>query len=142
MDFAGMNWIAVIAAAVVGMITGAVWYGVFAKPWMAAAGLTEADIAGEDGKPKMPPHLYAISAAAQLLIAIMLAGIIGHLGTGQVTMWNGIVTAFFVWLGFVITTMLVNNSFQMKPLNLTVIDGGHWLVGMLLQGAVIGLIGV
>ena len=38
-----VNWIAVVIAAVGGMVVGMVWYSTLAKPWMAAAGLTEDD---------------------------------------------------------------------------------------------------
>ena len=51
------------------------------------------------------------------------------------------ITAAFMWLGFVITTLSVNNAFQGAKPALTVIDGGHWLGVLLLQGAIIGLMG-
>jgi hypothetical protein len=75
-------------------------------------------------------------------MAWVLAGVIGHLGPGEVTLRNGIISAAFVWLGFVITTLTVNNAFQRARWALTLIDGGHWLGVLLLQGAVIGLMGV
>jgi len=36
----------------------------------------------------------------------------------------------------------VNYSFGKRPLKLMLIDSGHWLVVLLLQGAVIGFMGV
>jgi hypothetical protein len=42
----------------------------------------------------------------------------------------------------VITTLAVNHAFQGSKRALTLIDGGHWLGVLLLQGAVIGLMGV
>ncbi len=75
-------------------------------------------------------------------MAWMLAGVIGHLGPGEVNLHNGVISAAFVWFGFVITTLAVNNAFQGAKRSLTLIDGGHWLGVLLLQGAVIGLMGV
>ena len=75
-------------------------------------------------------------------MAFVLAGVIGHLGQGNVTLWNGIVSGAFVWLGFVITTLATNHGFQGQKLTLTAIDGGHWLGVLAIQGAVIGLMGV
>ncbi len=50
-------------------------------------------------------------------MAWVLAGLIGHLGPGQVTVQNGIVSGAFIWLGFVATTIAVNNAFgRRKPL--------------------------
>ena len=45
------------------------------------------------------------------------------------------------WLAFVATTVVVNNAYQGRARLLTIIDCGHWLVVLLLQGLVIGLFG-
>jgi uncharacterized protein DUF1761 len=42
----------------------------------------------------------------------------------------------------VLTTMLVNNSFAMRSYRLLAIDGGYWLVVLVLMGGIIGAIGV
>jgi len=47
-----------------------------------------------------------------------------------------------VWLGFVATTQTVNYGFGRRPLKLLLIDTGHCLVVQLLQGAVIGFMGL
>ena len=57
------------------------------------------------------------------------------------TLLNGVVSGLFCWLGFVITTMLVNNSFAMRNPLLLVIDGGYWLLVLALIGAIIGAMG-
>ena len=76
------------------------------------------------------------------MMAWVLAGIIGHLGTDQVTAMNGLISATFVWFGFVLTSLTVNHRFQGATTSLTLIDGGHWLGVLLVQGLVIGLLGV
>jgi hypothetical protein len=79
---------------------------------------------------------------AQLVMAWVLAGLLAHLGPGQVTVRNGVISGAFVWLGFVATTVAVNNMFAMRRFTLTIIDAGHWLVVLVLIGAVIGAFGV
>jgi hypothetical protein len=69
-------------------------------------------------------------------------GGIAHLGPGQVTLRNAIVSALFLWLGFVVTTMAVNNAFGQRKASLTIIDGIHWLGVLVIQGAIIGAMGV
>ncbi len=133
MEFAGVNYIAVGVALVVSMIIGAVWYGVFAKPWMAAAGIKPDEL-------EQKPSLYLIAALCQGLMAWLLAGVIGHLGL--MTIGGGLTAAAFIWLGFVITTMTVNHRFQGTSWNLTFINGGFWLAVLLAQGAIIGWFGV
>ena len=45
------------------------------------------------------------------------------------------------WFGFVLATMLVNNSFAKRDWRLLWIDGGHWLIVLLLMGAIVGTVG-
>jgi hypothetical protein len=78
---------------------------------------------------------------ANVIIAWMLAGLLAHLGAGQVTLRNGIISAVFVWFGFVLTTMTVNYSFSGRDRRLLFIDLGNWLIALLVIGAVIGAIG-
>lgn len=133
MTFAGINYLAVLIAALAGFGTGMVWYMVLGRAWLGALGMSK-----EDMNPTPMPFIIAF--VSLLVMAWMLAGIMGHLG--EVTLWNGVVSGFFVWLGFVITTIGVNHAFQDAKPMLTAIDGGHWLAVLLVQGAVIGAFGV
>lgn len=131
MPFAGINYVAVVVAAAAAWGFGAAWYMALAKPWMAAVGLSE--------PPRPTPAPFIISFVCELAMAYFLAGLIGHLG--EVTVWRGVVSAFFIWLPFVLTTQLVNHRYQGSPWRLTAIDAGHWLGVLLVMGLVIGLFG-
>ena len=137
MDFAGINYLAVIVAAVAAFVFGAVYYGALSKPWMKAA-----RIGGSGGMARPGIGLMANSVVCELIMAWVLAGVIGHLGAGQVTLWNGIVSGFFVWLGFMATTMAVNHRYEGYGWDLTIIDGIHWLGVATIMGAIIGWWGV
>ena len=139
MTFAGMNYLAVVIAAVVAWLAGAGWYMTFGKTWMAAAGITPEKMAEARNRPgAFLPMIYAF--LAELVMAWVLAGVLGHLG--PLTLRSGVISAAFCWLGFVITTLLVNNRFSQRDWRLIGIDGGHWLVVLLLMGAIIGTMGV
>lgn len=141
MTFAGVNYLAILIAAVVAWVAGAAWYMSLGKVWMAAQGMTPAEIEARKTQPhSYLPFIYAFVAA--LVMAWVLAGLVSHLGPGQVTLRNGVVSGAFCWLGFVVTTMLVNNSFARRNPRLLLIDGGYWLVVLLLIGAIIGAMGV
>lgn len=133
MVFAGLNYAAVVVAAIVGFAAGAVWYGVLGKHWLAALGKSPAD-----ARPKAGP--FIISGGAHIVMAWILAGVVGHLG--EVTLRSGVVSAAMLWLGFVATTVAVDHAFQDTDWKLTLIDAGHWLVVLVLMGGVIGLFGV
>jgi Protein of unknown function (DUF1761) len=145
MAFAGMNYLAVMLAAVAAWLVGAAWYGVLAKPWVAAQGKTMEEFKAQQEAMRASPVAYApfiIAFLAELVMAWMLAGVLGHLGPGQVTLRNGVITAFFLWLGFVVTTMAVNYAFGARKPMLLAIDAGHWLAVLLVEGAIIGAMGV
>ena len=135
MEFGGVNYLAVLLATVAAFITGAVYYGTLSRPWMKAAG-----IAPEDAK--FGPALFAVTAICQLIMAFILAGVIGHLGDGQVTLRNGLISGVLIWLGFMVTTMTINHRYQNAGWDLTLIDGAHWLLVALVMGGVIGFMGV
>ena len=89
----------------------------------------------------MTPPLVIAAFVAELIMAWVLAGVIGHLGLGQVTFWNGIISGAFLWLGFMATTVVVNQRYQGFGWTLSVIDAGHWLGVALIMGGIIGLSG-
>jgi hypothetical protein len=51
------------------------------------------------------------------------------------------ISPLFMWLGFVITTMAVNNAFGRRNASLAIIDGIHGLGVLVIQGTIIGAIG-
>lgn len=135
MQFAGLNYIAIPVAAVAAFIFGAVYYGLLGKVWMAAARI-------KPGQAQMKPGLFVTSLVSELVMAWVLAGVLGHLGPGQVTVLNGIISGLFVWAGFIATTVTVNQRYQGFGWTLTFIDAAHWLGVVVIMGAIIGWIGV
>jgi hypothetical protein len=139
MVFAGVSYLAILLAAVASWVFGALWYGLLGKPWMAAHGwASKEEMLGAQGKPSPMP--FVLSFLAELLMAWVLAGIVGHMG--KVDAGNAVMSGFLAWLGFVITTMGVNHAYSKAKPALTVIDGGHWLGVLVIQGLVIGAMGV
>ena len=139
MSFSGANYLAIALAAAASFLFGGVWYGALSQAWLGAIGKTEDDIRKAG---RSMPFLFALTIVAQLVMAWVLAGILGHMGPGQVTLRTGLITAFLCWLGFVMTTLIVNHGYQGSRWSLSAIDGGHWLGVLLIQGAIIGWMGV
>jgi len=139
MVHAGINHLAVLIAAVGSWLVGAVWYSILGKAWGAA--LEGVGGNGASGSTPRSALLFITAFVADLVISYILAGAIGHLGPGQVTLKNGVISAAILWLGFVATTVTVNNAFAGRKPSLTAIDAGHWLLAMLCAGAIIGAMG-
>jgi hypothetical protein len=137
MAFAGISYTAVVVAAIAAFLFGGAYYGLLSKQWLAASEQTMEEVS----KTGMAVPM-AISAVALLVMGWVLAGIIGHLGPGQVNIRNGMTSGLMCWLGFVATTIAVNHAYQGSRRSLTLIDSVHWLGVLLIQGAVIGWMGV
>ena len=134
MNFLAVNWLAIALATVASMALGAAWYGVLSKQWLEASGRTKEDIDPRDFMP------YVWSVIVQLVMAYFLAVLTPAL-TGAMTIQNGLTVAALMWLGFVLTSMILNHRYQGRPWSLTVIDSGYILAALLVQGVVLGIFG-
>jgi Protein of unknown function (DUF1761) len=140
--FAGLTTWALPLAATASFLFGGLWYGLLSKQWLAAAEIHQHEIDAK-GTRGMVAALV-ITFLAELFMAWMLAGVLLHLAKGGTGMgWRGgMITAAFLWAGFVMTTLIVNHRYQMARPTLTLIDGGHWLGVLLIQGAILGAFGL
>ncbi len=130
-----MELINVIVAAAAAFAVGAVWYGVFADPWMTAAGI-ERD---ENGKPKggQNPMMFAATFVLQLIVAGMMRHMFelsGIAGFGK-----GLVAGLGVGLFFITPWIAINNMYCSRPSKLTIIDGGYAVVACTIMGIVLAL---
>jgi Protein of unknown function (DUF1761) len=141
MTFAGINVLAVVVAAVAAWLVSAGWYMSLGRIYQAALGKTPEECKLEMQKPGafLP---FVVAFVGNLVIGWMLAGVLGHLGAGQVTFKNGVITGAFLWFGFILTTMVVNYCFSGRDKRVLLIDLGNWLLVLVVIGAVIGAIGV
>lgn len=134
------NFGIILLAAIAGFGFGSVWYMALSKPWLAALG----EAGARQTKSVNFSVAMGITFAAQLIMAWVLAGVFAHLLKGGVpaTIGNGMLSAAFLWFGFVAPSMAANHTFQGARPMLTVIDAGHWLGVLLIQGAIVGGWGV
>lgn len=126
-----INWIAIIVAAIVPMVLGALWYSpvLFADPWMRAVGRTREEL----GDASLG---YLLSAGAAFLTSYVLARIMRWAEVDD--LWNGAFVGFTVWVGFVATVLGVTTYFSGRPRTLWLINAGYQLVALVLMGAILG----
>ena len=134
MDYAAVNWLAVIVATVASMALGFAWYMALSRQWLAAIGKTREELRPNDPAP------YIWSVIVQLVMAYFIALLTPRL-FGETNVANGIITGILMWAGFVITSMILNHRYQGAKWSLTLIDGGYLLGVLVVQGLVIGLFG-
>src|SRR6185369_5907707 len=130
----GSAIIAILAAGVAGWVFGAVWYGVLSKPWQRALGLNPDDC--KDKKMPMAPMV------ASFLVAVVMSAVLYHLlaSLGARGLMPSEIMGLILGAGLLLTSTLVNNMFQGRSFTLTVIDGGHWTLALVIESVVIALL--
>jgi hypothetical protein len=138
--------IAILAAAIAGWLFGAVWYTVLGRAWQTALGGDPGASAGagattkeacKDQK-KMPLTPMLVSFLAALVMSTVLYQLLINLGVMGIQ--AGAVAGLTVGIGFVATSVLVNNMFQGKKLMVTIIDSAHWVLALVIEGVVLSLL--
>jgi hypothetical protein len=133
-----VNYLAVFLAAVSSMIVGSIWYApkVFGNTWMKLAGLTE----GQLKKGGMMPMVWAF--VLSLLTAYVLAHVtfLANHFYQHSFLQDALSTAFWVWLGFVVTRIMVHNLFELRPGKLNALALGNEFITIMLMALIIGLL--
>jgi hypothetical protein len=132
------SYIAILAAALAAWVFGAIWYGVLGKTWMEASGVAPDEIERRRKERKMPVAAMAVSFVCEFVMAVLLSLVLATLGVGDVL--SGALVGLVLGIGFIATSVLVNNMFQGRKLMLSVIDSAHWIIVLTIEGAVLVLL--
>ncbi len=126
-----INLLAVLAAGIINMVVGMLWYGpLFGKQWMALSGHVPQ-------KHKGMGKMYLIGFIGALVMAYVMSYLIGL--AGAETFMAGLQVAFWAWLGFTATVELGSVLWDRKPWALFYLNAGYYLVVMGLMGGVIAI---
>lgn len=130
MEGVTINWLAVIAASLVGFAIGFIWYGpLFGKKWMESAGLTESDL-HNGGIVK----IFGFTFLFQFLMAYCLAMFFGN----EVGLKEGALYGFLAGFGWVATAIGVNALYERRSWKYIFINGGFWVVVYTMMGLILG----
>ncbi len=132
MRAAGINWLAVIAAAVAVYAIGFVIYGLLvpAETWMAWEGDTEAELAAV-GDSRMP-----FGVVMPLMTAIFMAVIFKWAqvaGASNGAKWGAVVA-----LASAVPAEMYAWVYGTGLVEITLVDSGHLLLGHVAAGAILG----
>jgi hypothetical protein len=123
-----VNYLAVLVAAITYFVLGWLWYGpLFGKQWMKLQGMdpNKIDKSGMGGR-------MVAAFVTNLVVAYVLAQyvLVGNLG-------SGLITGFWLWLGFVATFSVGSVLWEKKPFTLYLLNNAHNLLGILLMAAIL-----
>src|SRR3989442_10210417 len=122
MPTANINILAVLVAAVLTFVLGAVWYSpvLFAKQWMAAQGYTPEKL--EEMKRRGVTRAYAVSVLCYLVTAYVMALLASY--TNSTTLAQGLWLGFLSWLGVSPPGGVTPQLFSEKPIAPRVLRAG------------------
>lgn len=128
-----INFWAVLVAALVKMVVGAIWYSppLFAGPWQKLTGVSEADM-----KAALPKAM-AVDLIGSLVMAFVLVHAVVYAGASTLAL--GAAVGFLNWLGFVATVAIAQVTYERRPLRLFLINNGALLVSLVLMGAILAV---
>lgn len=131
----GVNYLAVLIVAVIIFLLGGLWYSpvLFAKRWVALQNKSMEEMQSSGGAGN-----YLQVFICGLVIAYVLAVVIGHFTNHPMTWLRGAEIGVLVWLATGAASY-GTALFSMKPRALWAIDSGFNLVSMIIAGAILGV---
>ena len=126
-----LNLLAIVVAAVVTFVIGGLWYSpaLFHRAWMRANKLTEADITGGN-----TGLIFGVAFVFALIMSFNLAMFLDAPDTTMA--WGAAAGGLAsIWVALGIGTVAL---FERRPFSYTLINGGYWVVSLVLMGAIIG----
>src|ERR1700681_3990360 len=125
------NYLGIVVGSIVFWLFGWVWYGmIFGTAWMAAVGKTQAAAMAAGYTPMI------VSFVAGLFIAYCFDNMLWHYERGDAV--KGAQVGFLTGVCIAATTLIISYSYQGRPVGLMLIDGGYFVIGFVITGAVVG----
>lgn len=129
----GINWLAVIAAAVSTFVIGGLWYSpiLFGKVWMKANGFSEEQLSGGS-----PAIIFGVSGLFALVMAANLAAFLNFDG---LTLGFAVGAGVAAGLGFAAMGLGIVALFERRNFTYILINGGYLTVAFAVMGLIIGV---
>jgi hypothetical protein len=128
---------AVIVATLVHFILGGLWYSplLFANKFLQLVNWTPEQVR------QMESQSHAKELVIAFVMSFLLVYILAHFVqyTKATNAIGGIQTAFWLWLGFIVTTQMPLVLFERRSFGLFLINVGYQFVGCALAGAILGV---
>jgi len=130
-----INYPAVLVATILHWILGAVWYGIFTNKFIELMAWTPQQLAEMESKSNTKELVLAFLSS--LVLVYVLAHFVQY--TKAINLVGGLQTAFWLWLGFIVTSQLATVIFEQRKPGLYLLNIGYQLVACLAAGALLAI---
>src|SRR6478609_9082550 len=131
MNIGTLNVWAILVAAVVAFMLGAVWFSpaLFGTAWKRANGF------GADEPPKANALMMIL---AFVLTLVMSANLAMFLNDPKTTLAWGATAGFLAGFGWMVMGMGIVSIFERRPWTYVFVNGGFFVVDLVVMGAILG----
>lgn len=153
MNFGDLNWLAIGLSLLVLIVLGFVWYAPWAptgKVWARGMGMDPGNM------PKPPGGKMAVSLVLMVLGSFLMVFVFAHTfmvyedayrneSTGgqedyDLSLMDGLMGAFFTWLGFIVPINLNTVAFENRSWGFFTVNVGYYLVGLAIAGILLAVL--
>jgi len=129
--FEDVNLVAVLIAAVAAFVVGSLWYSpfLFGNVWMKLAGVKKSK------KAKLMWLRFLIYLVGMLVMAFVLAHFLVF--AAAVTYVEALITAFWLWLGFIAPITIGGMLWENKSIKLFVLNNAYNLIALGIMACVL-----
>jgi len=125
-----VNWLAVVAAALASFVLGGLWYSaLFSKAWQRLVGMTDE---------RMKSGNKALTFGGAFVLSLIASAVFAMFLGPKVSLGFGAAAGFGAGLCWVATSFGINDLFEQRPLQLTLINGGYHTLQFTVMGAILG----
>jgi hypothetical protein len=127
----GINFLAVVVAALAAFVASAAWYIVFGKE------LAKVSAAFAEGLQKPQPWKRLVVLVQSLVLALVLAYFIGLIG--NVGWLDALGVGVLLWIGLAAMQWVGSILWENVPVKMAAIHAGDWLVKLVLIAVIVGV---
>lgn len=131
MNIEGINWLAVLVAALSAFLLGGLWYGpLFRRVWCRENGID----------PNVPPSAHPAKIfGTAFLAALVAASAFAIILRANPPLFIAVHAGFLTGLAYVGMSLGINYAFAGRSLKLWLIDAGYHTLQFTLYGLILGL---
>ncbi len=127
----GINFLAVVVAALAAFVVSAAWYIVFGKE------LAKVSAAFAQGMQKRQPWKMLVVMVQSFIVALVLAYFLGLIGNVD---WLGaVMVGVLLWIGLAAMQWVGSILWEKVPVKMAAIHAGDWLVKLVLIAVIVGV---
>ncbi len=131
------NILQLIAGGVISIVLGFIWYGpLFGKAWMSYLNTTPEEAKKMAGSMMMKRN-YFLAFVGSVVTTFIMSKFVAYSNINDFV--TGMIFSVFMWIGFVVPTLMSNVLWEKKPWKIFMIGAIYYLILLALIGGMVAV---